>query len=265
MLNHAQHAVPAYRSDVFAPKKSEYCVCVFVINEGERIRRQLEKMKGQASVADIIIADGGSTDGSLDSDFLRESNVRALLTKTGQGRLSAQMRMAFDYALSEGYAGIIVMDGNDKDDPSAIPSFIRALESGCEFVQGSRFLPGGSYAHTPWDRLFSIRFIHAPLISVAARHRYTDTTNGFRAYARSFLLDERVQPFREVFNDYNLHYYLSITAGRLGCRTREIPVRRDYPIGDVPTKIKSWRLKLVVLKELLGSCLGAYRVGRSAR
>jgi phosphatidylglycerol:prolipoprotein diacylglycerol transferase len=36
----------------------------------------------------------------------------------------------------------------------------------------------------------------------------TDTTNSFRAFSRDFLLDERVKPFRAVFDSYNLPYYL---------------------------------------------------------
>jgi dolichol-phosphate mannosyltransferase len=60
-------------------------------------------MKQYASTVDIIIADGGSTDGSLDLSFLEDNSIRALLTKTDTGKLSAQMRMAFDYLLREKY------------------------------------------------------------------------------------------------------------------------------------------------------------------
>jgi hypothetical protein len=33
------------------------------------------------------------------------------------------------------------IDGNDKDDPEAIPRFIEALKDGVDFVQASRFVP----------------------------------------------------------------------------------------------------------------------------
>ena len=56
-------------------------MCVFVINEGERIQKQLQKMKPLADQIDIVVADGGSTDGSLGIDFLKSQDVRALLTK----------------------------------------------------------------------------------------------------------------------------------------------------------------------------------------
>ncbi len=86
---------PDFKVLELSPKKNKYCVCVFVINEGERIQKQLKAMKKFSDQIDIVVADGGSTDGSLEEDFLKKQNVRALLTKTGKGKLSAQMRMAF--------------------------------------------------------------------------------------------------------------------------------------------------------------------------
>ena len=61
----------------------------------------------------------------------------------------------------------------------------------------------------------------------AAGFRYTDTTKGFRAFSSKFLVDPRVQPFRDVFDTYNLRYHLAIKAARLGYRVKEIPVRRS--------------------------------------
>src|SRR5688572_31922926 len=85
---------PDFTSNELKPKQHKYCVCVFVINEGERVQKQLKAMKKYAKQIDIVIADGGSTDGSLEEDFLKKQDVRALLTKKGKGKLSAQMRMA---------------------------------------------------------------------------------------------------------------------------------------------------------------------------
>src|SRR6185295_18459637 len=102
------------------PKARRYCVAVFVINEGDRVRAQLAGMAPLADRVDIVVADGGSTDGSLALDTLDAFRLRALLVKRGPGKLSAQMRMAIDFAMSEGYDGLIVIDGNGKDDYIAI-------------------------------------------------------------------------------------------------------------------------------------------------
>ena len=89
--------------------------------------------------------------------------------------------------------------------------------------------PAGGQCAPRWGRYLGIRLLHAPLISLAAGHRYTDTTNGFRAYSARFLSDPRVAPFRDVFSAYELHYYPAIRAARLGFRIVELPVTRAYP------------------------------------
>jgi dolichol-phosphate mannosyltransferase len=205
------------------------------------------------------VGDGGSTDGSLSLDSLAGFRLRALLVKRDGGRLSAQMRMAIAFALDEGYDGLVVIDGNGKDDVSAIPRFIELLDAGFDHVQGSRYVPGGQAIRTPLARSIGVRILHAPVISLAARHRYTDTTNGFRAYSRRLLTDPRVAPLRAIFTGYELHYYLAIRAARLGFRVTETPVTRAYPPhGRTPTKIKGLRGNFGVLRTLFAAAMGRF-------
>lgn len=251
--------MPAYDADVFEERRGALCLGIPVINEGERIRRQLDRMRTAGIDIDIAVADGGSTDGSVDPDFLRSVGVRALLIKRGPGKLSAQMRMYFDWALDQGYDGLLLMDGNDKDGLDGLINVRRAIEDGYDFVQGSRYVPGGRHANTPLDRELGVRLVHAPVLSLAARHRYTDTTNGLRGYSRRFLLDPRVDPFRDVFETYNLHYYLSVRAPRLGYRVQEVPAERNYPDeGPVPSKIGGLRSRLHILRLLAEAATGRY-------
>nr|AYQ75706.1 glycosyltransferase family 2 protein [Cohnella candidum] len=262
-MNDASWQVPHAEEIELFDKKCDYCVVIPVINEGERIRSQLRAMKPLAEQVDILIADGGSTDGSLVPEFLRSVGVRTLLVKKDKGKLSAQLRIAYAYALRQGYKGVITVDGNNKDGVEAIPDFIRHLDKGYGLVQGSRYVKGGQAINTPVVRDLAIRLLHAPIISLAARHRYTDTTNGFRGYSREYLLDPRVQPFRDVFNLYELLAYMSVKAPRLGYPTIEIPVTRRYPdSGEVPTKISHFRGNLLLLRTLFHLFTGAYEPSR---
>jgi dolichol-phosphate mannosyltransferase len=215
-------------------------------------------MQAHMDLADVAIADGGSRDGSTDLAVLRDAGVRALLVKTGPGRLGAQIRMAFAWALEQGYEGVVLVDGNDKDDTAAVSLFLDELARGADFVQGSRYLPGGEGVNTPVLREAGVRLLHAPAISLAAGYWYTDTTNGFRAYSARFLRDQRVAPFRDVFRGYELHYYLAIRAARLGFKVVEVPVRREYPRGEVPSKIRGLRGGATVLQALAAACLGRF-------
>jgi dolichol-phosphate mannosyltransferase len=256
--------VPSFDRHVLAPKRTRCCVVVPVIDEGERIAAQLERMAPLADRADIVIADGGSTDGSLALDRLRAAGVRALLVKTGPGKLSAQLRMAFAFAVTEGYEGVITVDGNGKDGVDAIPRFLAALEEGYDFVQGSRFIRGGHHERTPKVRLAAIRLIHAPVVSLLARHRFTDTTNGFRGHSRRLLTDDRVQVFRDVFERYELLAYLSVRPARLKFRVTEIPVARVYPDhGPTPTKLGTLHGPMDLLGVLWRLARGTYDPPRS--
>ena len=252
-------AVPVHDVHELGPKGTTYCVVVPVINEGSRVLRQLRRMQDVPGLPDVIVADGGSTDGSSDPQQLRPLGVRTLLIMRDVGRLSAQLRMAFAYALREGYEGVVTVDGNNKDGIEAIPRFVAELEAGADFVQGSRFLPGGQAVNTPTSRLLAIRLIHTPLSSLFAGYRYTDTTNAFRGHSRRLLLHPGLRPFRDRFLKYELLAYMSVRAPQLGLLIREIPVRRAYPKrGRLPTKISPWTGNVDLLFTLLKVGLRRY-------
>jgi dolichol-phosphate mannosyltransferase len=252
--------VPSYNTNLWLGRQHPWCVVIPVINEGVRIQSLLSKMAALniGAQADIIIVDGGSTDNSLASDFLMKTGVRGMLVKTGPGKLSAQLRCAYAFALDQGYQGIVTIDGNDKDEPEAIPRFIAALKNGIDFVQASRFIDGGVAENTPKSRDFAIRYIHAPMLSLASGFHWSDTTQGFRAYSSTMLLDERIGLFRAEFMTYELLAYLSYRAPKLGYRCVELPTVRRYPKGEVPTKISSIRGNWSVFEVLLRACFGLY-------
>ena len=257
----ASWQVPSCEMQLWLGRQYPWCVVIPVINEGERIKSLLARMFEFKvdGFADIIIVDGGSTDGSLALESLQEHGVRGLLLKTGSGKLSAQLRCAYAFALDQGYEGIVTIDGNDKDDPEAIPRFIDALKQGVDFVQASRFISGGIAENTPKVRDLAIRFIHAPMLSLFSGFHWTDTTQGFRAYSRKMLLDTKIGIFRDVFMTYELLAYLSYRAPKLGYRCVELPTVRRYPMtGDVPTKISGIKGNWSVLQVLFRACFGSY-------
>lgn len=256
----SQRQVPRHSRTEFRSRTGRHVVVIPVINEGDRIIGQLMRMSALGDHApDVVIADGGSTDGSMQPERLAGLGVRTLLTKHDEGRLSAQLRMAFAYVLDEGYEGVITIDGNGKDGVEAIPAFCEALDDGFDFVQGSRFLPGGVEENTPRLRRAAIRCVHAPAISLIAGSRYTDTTNGYRGHSRRYLTHPEVQPFRDVFDAYELLAYLSVRADQLGLRTTELPVARRYPPkGRTPTKIHPVRGNAELLRTLVRTARGDF-------
>lgn len=261
----ASWQVPAFDTLLWLGRQHPWCVVIPVINEGERIKSLLARMSALKidSFADVVIMDGGTTDGSLSLDSLQQNGVRGLLLKTGPGKLSAQLRCAYAFALKQDYEGIVTIDGNDKDDPEAICRFIEALKQGVDFVQASRFVSGGVAENTPKSRDFAIRFIHAPMLSLFSGFHWSDTTQGFRAYSREMLLDPNIALFRDVFSKYELLAYLSYRVPRLSYKCIELPTVRRYPKGEVPTKISAFRGNIEVLMTLIKACIGSYNPEKS--
>lgn len=251
--------VPDYSKIEYHKKRTKHCVCIPIINEGGRIIAELKRAQkhGIDKIADIIVLDGGSTDGSTEQ--MKEMGVNTLLVKQGAGKQGAQFRMGFHFCQERGYAGIITIDGNNKDSIEDVPKFIEKLEAGYDFIQGSRFIKGGKGINTPLVRLISLRLLHAPIISLTARHWFTDTTNAFRGYSMRYLLDKRVDIFRDIFNTYELLAYLSVRATQIGFKACEVPVTRTYPKqGKTPTKISFFKGNYNLLKILFANLFGAY-------
>jgi dolichol-phosphate mannosyltransferase len=254
--------VPDFDCNEYEHKKTKYCLLIPIINEGSRIQNELRRAKtaGIDTLVDIIICDGGSSDGCT-ADIHKHFYVNTLLVKIGAGKQGAQLRMGLWWALERGYEGFITIDGNNKDSIEDIPAFVEKLDEGYDFVQGSRFIKGGKAINTPFMRLAAVRLIHAPIISFTAKRRFTDTTNAYRAYSKKYITHPAVQPFRDIFITYELLAYLSVKASRLGLMICEIPVTREYPKNEkIPTKIKGFRGNNLLLKILFDNARGKYDV-----
>jgi glycosyltransferase involved in cell wall biosynthesis len=255
--------VPAHRVEMRRPWTAPVALVIPVLNEEEKLHAQLRRLDPVLAAlggrVDVVLVDGGSTDGTLRPEGLGET-VAVVLHKTGPGRLSAQLRLGMAWALAQGCEAVLTMDGNGKDGVEGLPRILAALDAGADMVQGSRFVPGGEAVRTPKDRERAVKWIHAPAIRFASGFPWTDTTNGFRGHSARLLRSPDLAIFRDVFARYNLHYYMSVEAPRHGFRCVEVPVRRAYPEdGSVPSKIGGWRGKAAILGELAGACLGVWR------
>lgn len=263
MIYEKREGVPKFKATEYREKTKNYVVLIPIINEGERIQKELIRAKNSkiADFADIVICDGGSTDGSTDDENLQNLDVNTLLVKQDTGKQGAQLRMGFWWALERGYDGIITIDGNNKDSIEDVPKFIEKLKEGYDLIQGSRFVKGGKAINTPLIRYIAVRLIHAPIISLTAGQWFTDTTSAYRAYSSKYLKDERVHPLREIFMTYELLAYLSVRATQIGLKACEIPVTRAYPKGEkIPTKISFFKGNNELLKILFANFTGKYNV-----
>ena len=120
-------------------KTDKVLVTSFAFNEGIKIRTTVERIAAATS-HDVLVMDDGSTDGSIEA--LRKFPIQIVSNVRNEG-IGSAMKRAFDYALEHNYDIIVIMAGNNKDDPEEIPRLLKPIiEDHCDFAQGSRFLPG---------------------------------------------------------------------------------------------------------------------------
>jgi len=139
------------------------------------------------------------------------------------------IREGIKYALDNGYGTIVVMAGNDKDDPREIPRLLNPIaREGYDYVQGSRFLPGARRVKNPILRGIFSR-VYPFIWTLFTNVRCTDVTNGFRAYKARIFGDERINVWQSWLDGYGLEYYIHYKVLTLGYRTKETPVSKVYP------------------------------------
>jgi len=139
------------------------------------------------------------------------------------------IRLGIRYALENSFDIVVVMAGNNKDDPGEIPRFLDSIiHNDYDYVQGSRFLHGGLQEKTPFFRGIFIR-IYPLLWSFLTKVPCTDVTNGFRAYKTNIFKDKSINIWQDWLDSYELEYYIHYKALTLGFKTREVPVSKIYP------------------------------------
>jgi glycosyltransferase involved in cell wall biosynthesis len=159
----------------------------------------------------IIVADGGSSDGT--ADIARRAGAEVLSVGKGYGLACLAGAKAADDADI-----VVFMDGDGADDPAFIRQMVGAIRSGnYDFVIGSR-ARGEREAGSMGSHQILIGLIAGALIRVFYGVRYTDMC-AYRAIRRETLL---ALGMRERTYGWNLEMQMRVARARL--RVLELPV-----------------------------------------
>lgn len=217
-------------------KGKRLCVLVPACNESGKIgqvaaRAQLD------FVDQLVIIDDGSDDDTAQVARDRGAHVISTGKTTGVG---AALRVGITHALRENFDLIVIMAGNNKDNPEEIPRLLDPLcNDEADFVMGSRYLgEGRTGGDMPLYRRFATR-LHPLLLSAFTGKRLTESTNGFRGIRASILRDPRINLHQRWLDGYGLEVYLLWKVITLGYRHTEAPCTKIYP----PKKLGYTKMK----------------------
>jgi glycosyltransferase involved in cell wall biosynthesis len=199
------------------PQPGAVAVVIPTFNEAESIGAVVAELP-RAVVSRIIVADGGSSDGT--PDHARAAGAEVIAVGRGYGLAC----LAGAQAAATGDI-IIFMDGDGADDPAAIAAMVAPIRAGiADFVIASRARgerePGSMAAHQVLAGLIA-GWLTALLYGV----RYTDMC-AFRAIRRDTLL---ALGMREMTYGWNLE--MQMRVARAGLRVLELPVAYRRRLG----------------------------------
>ena len=250
-----ENKIPKYEKYVFFEKKTRYALIIPIYNEGERFISQINKMKeaNTFQLCDVFICDGSDKDKLLSPNIAKDFGCRELIVnKCELNGQTIKLKQGFYEAMKDNYDGIIMVDGNNKDSVTeSVPLFIEKLEEGYDVIQATRFTLGGKNENTPLLRKIGIRFVASPLISFTSSFHYDDVLNGFKSFSRKYMLDKRMDLFREEFIDYEHAFYTLVHVKKLGYKVCQVPTTRVYPKNQVPSKIKGMSRNLTLFIEIV--------------
>ena len=206
-------------------------VIIPTLNEVRNIAHVLPVLP--VGVDQVVLVDGGSTDGTVEvARRLRPDMTIIQQTRRGKGNA-----LACGIAAATGDI-IVLMDADGSTNPAEIPRFVQTLiESGADFVSGSRFVQGGGSADITSFRRAGSKFLSA-IVNVLCHTRYTDPNYGFNAFWRrclpSFGLDhggkaatpvsaEAAQETKQWGDGFEIEMLLHIRVARALLRVVEVP------------------------------------------
>jgi dolichol-phosphate mannosyltransferase len=200
-------------------------VCVIpALDESGKIGRLVERFPPDA-VERIVVVDDGSSDRTAEE--AREAGAHVISHESRRG-VGAAIRTGIDHALEEGFDAVVVMGGDDQDDPNEIARLLQPLEAGdADLIQGSRRLEGRRTVDMPLFRLVTTK-AYSLVFRLLTGFPATDATNGFRAFSTAVVRDERIRLHQQWLDTYELEPYLLFQAIRYGWRVREVPVTKRY-------------------------------------
>jgi glycosyltransferase involved in cell wall biosynthesis len=206
------------------------------LDEAETLAACIAKAKlglERAGVSgEVLIADNGSTDGSIE---LAEKHGARVVRVAAKGYGSA-LRGGIEAAHGR---WLLMGDADDSYDFSEAPRFVEKLREGNDLVMGCRLPAGGgtiSAGAMPWKN----RWLGNPTLSFLGRLFFRTPIRDFHCGLRAFTREayERMQP---KTTGMEFASEMVMKASIAGMRVAEVPITLHKDGRSRPPHLKPWR------------------------
>jgi len=220
-------------SDPLSPVSPCVSVIMPVYNEVKTVAEIVRTVLAQPCVAELIIVDDASTDGTWEAlgGFDADKRVKTIRHEANQGK-GAALRTGISRATAD---LVVIQDADLEYDPTEYPVLIQPILHGrADVVFGSRFLGGGARRVLYYWHYLGNQFL--TLVSnMATNLNISDMETCYKVFRREIIQSIRIQEDRFGFEPE-----ITAKVARAGVRIYEVPISyygRTYADG----KKINWR------------------------
>lgn len=224
-----------------------------------RVLKQLDD-KVLEYINEIIVVNNRSIDNTeqVVRDFIKNNSLPLILFRNDENYgLGGSHKIAFNYALDNGFDYVIVLHGDDQGDIHDILPLLQSNEyQSFDCCLGSRFmkksnLKGYSKLRTSGNRLYNFLF------SVATGRKVLDLGSGLNIYKTDML---RRRFYMQFSDDLMFNCYMLLTNSHYNFKSKFFPItwREEDQLSNVKLFSQGLRTFNIAISYLFRSNKGAF-------
>ena len=216
-----------------ATSSPELSVVMPCLNEARSLAGCIQEAQAAMAAANItgevVIADNGSTDGSIE------------IARQCGARVAPVVEKGYGHALRGGIAAasgrfIIMGDADGSYNFGHLPRFVEELRAGYDLVMGNRFLGGIEPGAMPWKN----RYLGNPTLSFIGRLFFSTTLGDFHCGLRGFSAEAyRRMNLRTTGMEFASEMVIKSVVS--GLKVTEVPTTLRPDRRDRPPHLRPWR------------------------